>query len=461
MNDTGGLASAVMVSRTGWVLAAIALVELTKHIALLSLGQAQPWGDSFGYWNLGGDAAAGDWWLSGSGNAQRTPGYPWIVAVCRWMFDTAGLLSVVLLQHGCVLVTSLMTTWITWRLTERVSAAAVAWAWCALSTARPLYANWLLTETLATCALMLVVVALLRAASHRPLRWMVIASGVLGCGILIRPALVAVVPALAAGAWWIGNEADTRRQRWARVGASLAVLAVLLTPWCVRNGMQFHCFTLTISTGRQLWKSAFDPWPGGELPIPQDGAGAGVRERLPEGTVDLRHNWSVSSALARSGLADREVDALMEQAAWQAIRRNPGRFLIRLAARCATFWYVREWEVDSKFVDQADFAEQTEFRIRPWQPTLRQLLRYTPERWFPAMWAWSVVTWLGIAGLIVRPAQRRIGWVLALILMGMTFITAGLEVPLYRYRLVVEPLMIVASVAGIARLFRRTREVCG
>jgi hypothetical protein len=223
----------------------------------------------------------------------------------------------------------------------------------------------------------------------------------------------------------------------------------------MRNQRLFGRFALTIFTGRELWKTAFDPWPGGELPIPTDGAGDIIRQRLASQDLNLRHNWSVSAALAQTGLRDHEVDALMEAAARQAIARQPVRFAGRSLARCLTFWYVWEWETDLRRNASAEaFAGQ--FRTGPtrWQSTLTAALRYTPERQRACMVLWSLATWLGVLTLIRDESSRRAGLVLALILGGATVLTALLEVPLYRYRLVLEPLMVIAAVAGTASLWR-------
>lgn len=446
-------------------LGALALVELLKHAALLSLGQMQPWGDSSGYWSLAGDAAAGDWWLVGSGLAYRTPGYPWFLAVCRCVFDECGLLAAVSLQHASVLVTSAATTWLTWHITRRSAATIAASLWCLGCTARPLYANWLLTESLATCVLTLVVVVLVLVGERRSWRWLAVAGGVLGVGVLLRPSLLAATPVLLIAGWWVAKDRGQRGiRRVVTMLMGVIVLGLMVTPWCVRNHILFDRFAVTIFTGRELWKTAFDPWPGGELPIPTDGAGAQIRERIVDDSIDLRHNWTVSGALSQSGLKDHEVDRLMEQAAWQAIGRDPARTSFRTLARCATFWYVWEWETNlDEDAEPATFVSQHRIGITPWRATLLQFLKRTPERWPPAMWLWSVATWLGVAALLIRPESRQMGVLLAMILGGATVLTAALEVPLYRYRLVLEPLMIVAAVAGLSGLIgylgaRRQRD---
>uniref|UniRef100_A0A7C4LPY4 Glycosyltransferase RgtA/B/C/D-like domain-containing protein n=1 Tax=Schlesneria paludicola TaxID=360056 RepID=A0A7C4LPY4_9PLAN len=444
--------------RWRWVLGGVLLLDVLKHTALLVSGQTQPWGDSPTYWQLGEEAAGGNWWLTDSALASRTPGYPWFLAVCLALFGKQALLAVVIAQHLAVMFTTWATVWWSWRLTQREGAAVAAAMWCAFSTARPLYANWILTETWATCALTFCAVALDRALHSQRLRWTIIAGGTLGAGILIRPALLAAVPAVLIACGWELARAEKRTAaQYVSAGAGLIVMIALLAPWCLRNWLMFDRFALTVFTGRQLWKAAFDPWPGGELPLPDDGPGAALRARIADPAVDWRHNWSVAAALSRSGLKDHELDILMEQVAWQAIRRHPGQALIRLCARCATFWYVREWEppaIDGQG-GRGVFRGQREFSIPVFASGMEGALRWTPERCFPAMWLWSAAAWWGVAQTVVSPTQRRTGVLLAAIVGCTTLATAALEVPVYRYRSVLEPLMIVAVVNGSAAVARR------
>jgi hypothetical protein len=280
--------------------------------------------------------------------------------------------------------------------------------------------------------------------------------------VLIRPALLAALPALLLAGWWIGRDRGLSRGRRALIAVlGVVPLTLVLTPWCVRNRLVFDRFALTIFTGRELWKATFDPWPGAELPIPVDGDGRRVRELIPDRDVDLRHNWSVSAALSQRGLRDDEVDRLMERVACQAVRRDPGRAAFCTLARCATFWYVWEWDTNlDAEADPGAFDGQHRIGATPWRATLLRLLSWTPERWPPAMWAWSAAAWIGAVLLLCNRSSRRAGVLFALIFAATTLLTAGLEVPVYRYRLVLEPLMIAACVAGFARYrgARRQRD---
>jgi hypothetical protein len=425
--------------------------EILKHAALLSVGLAQPWGDSGPYWQFAQDAASGDLWLLASQQAFRTPGYPWFLAVIIRACGPYALLAAVLLQHGLVLLTSWMTATLAKRVTGSKRMALLAWGLCAISTARPLYANWLLTETLATALLTATMLSLVRGLDE-PKPWRLIVAGLwLGMGVLVRPSLLAAAPALVLGGWFLGRD---RRQRCLFAFVGPVVMGLCVLPWCGRNAQQFDRFAMTVFTGRELWTAHFSPWPGGELDIPVDGAGDELRTRIGDAAIDWRHNWSVAGALRHSGLDDAETDALMERVAWQAIRAAPGQAIYRTIARCATFWYVKDWEIDLihdvPSRGRLDFdPEQRRWMRSPLQGTVVTALRYTPERWFPAMWLWSAATGFGVMWLVTRQDRCRVGILLAAVLVTTTVLTAALEVPLYRYRCVLEPLMIVATVSGV------------
>jgi hypothetical protein len=425
-------------------------------LALLAVGLAQPWGDSGPYWQYAQDAAGGDWWLAASQQAYRTPGYPWFLAAVIRLCGPCAFVTAVLLQHGLVLLTSWMTALLTMRMTGSKWAALSAWAFCAISTARPLYANWVLTETWATVLLTAVLWQLVSLVNDQRTWRLLVAGVLLGCGVLVRPSLLAAAPALVIGGWLLGR--GWRQRCWfALIGP--AVMGLCLLPWCCRNARQFDRFALTVFTGRELWTAHFSPWPGGELEIPTEGAGQELRTRMSDSGINLRHNWSVYGELRRSGLDDAEADSLMGRVAWQAIWENPGQAAYRTAARCATFWYVKDWEID--LLHDAPSGEGAEFAPRQWrwmtsagQGTVIVALRYIPERWFPAIWLWSLATALGCLSLLIRPEGRRVGLLIVTVFVATTVLTAALEVPLYRYRCVLEPLMIAATVAGLESNWR-------
>jgi len=433
---------------------AVALVDLVKHLLLISAGQAQPWGDSTVYWRMAGDVATGDWWLTKHPVAYRTPGYPWLLGIIRATCGDSALWVTVWVQHLCAWLTTLLTIGSTWRLSRSARATILAWAVCALSTARPLYANWILTESVATLLLMLTCWMLLLALECGCWKRFAFAGFVLGCGVLVRPSLLAVLPALLVVGYQLA-----RRQRgtWFRQGLILLsaplLLGLTLLPWCLRNHFVFDRFALCVFTGRELWTASFSPWPGAHLPYPEGAIADEIQDRLGEASIDWRHHWSVSRVLARTDWDDAEIDNAMERVARQAIADQPVTAAFCTLARCGTFWYCWEWPTELA-QDPPDattrrlFGDQFRWHSPVWQPRVIAGLEWTPERQRATSFVAVFLGWTGLLRMLFRYQTRPAAIFIGLILIATTLLTATLEIPLYRYRCGLEPLLIVAATVG-------------
>lgn len=446
------LPGSATIAETRWVwLAGLCLaLEVLKLGLLLACGQWQPWGDSGAYWALSSQAVQGDWWFTQNPVAYRTPGYLWYLAVCRLLFGSYGLLAAVVGQQLCVIGTSVLTVHAVYLLTKSTRVAFVTWGLCLLSTARPLYANWLLTEAPATFCLIATVWCLIQALLTENGRWLLLGGAVLGLGVLLRPAIIVGVPLLLLTGFWLSRALpQTPRDRVLLLLGGPLVFLALLTPWCLRNQRLFDRFTLCMFTGRELWTAHFSPWPGGALELPAGPALAALQQRVEVDRIDWRHQWTVSNRLRDSGLNDAETDRLMEQIATQAIARQPRQALLRTLARCGTFWYCWEWETDLQGPDvffETHYPAQQRFVMPAIRDIVTAALRSTPERWRVTSVLWSLLTWVGIIRLVSNRAARRLGLWLGLLLATATLLTAVLEIPLYRYRCVLEPVMLIAIV---------------
>ncbi len=437
---------------TWW--AALLLVDVFKHAGLLAYGSLQPWPDSESYWKLGGDAASGDVWLVNSGLAFRTPLYPWFLGFFEAIASNRALWTIVLTQHVLEIAVSFLTAAAVYGITRSTLAALAAYGVCALTTARPLFANWLLTETGATFLTALVMWLLVQTLHSPRRRYYLWSAVVCGCGILLRPSAAAYVPALCFAAWKSLPAGTSFVKRAGRVAAAMTICAAVVLPWCWRNSLVWNRFTLTVFLGRELWTSHFSPWPGTYLDVPTTGRGAELRTLLKGETVNLHHNWGVASALSRQGLNDVEVDDLMKDVSLLAIWPEPGRVGLHFLARCLTFWYVKDWEL-TDFPSQEPWDKQLGWSDAARREQLERWLRFTPERHFRAVWLASAMTWFGILVLLLHPPQRDAGIVLGTMMLGLTVLTAALEIPCYRYRCVLEPVMIASAVSGLTCLGKR------
>lgn len=442
------------ISEPGFTLRAVLLcvlsLECLKHSQFLTLAHLQPWPDSSSYWQLAKRVAQGDVWLWNVDVASRTPGYLWFLAPFTLSGDVGPRLVVVVQMLATMATSALLAYWV-WQMTRSSWATVAAYGLAVCSTARPLYANFILTETLATLLLLLAAYTIHQGLNRTSaLYWAALATGV---GLLVRPSLIVLVPVLIVASLYVAWRRGTSWYRRIAIALGpLLLIALIVSPWCLRNAYKYDRFTLVVFTGRELWTTTFSPWPGAQLEVPADGAGLELRTQLGPAaqTANWAHNWSVSDALTRSGLNDAQADALMERVAWQAVARQPRRALFHVGARCLTFWYVKDWPLDWRTADPQTFPPLPRDQNRRLIPPL--WLPYTPEQSFPAMWLASGLSLLSVLVLLVRPSQRSLGGMLLAIFAGTTLLTAVLEIPLYRYRVPLEPLMIVAFVMALHEL---------
>lgn len=436
---------------TSW-LAVLAVLELVKHLALLLAAGAQPWDDSAGYWRMAGLVAQGDVWLLHEETASRTPGYPWLLGFVRWLAGSHALAVAILLQHLLVWLTSRLTVDLMWKLSQSPRATIVAAILCLASTARPLFANWILTEVVATFFVMLAAWSLINRVGRVSTGRLLVSSCLIGIAVLVRPASLAFAPALLVVAV-LPREGQSLRRRLAT--SLLVVLAITLPllPWVIRNRVQHDRWMLVAFTGRELWTVAFSPWPGAGLMLEDNPSAKMLLDRVGDLPENWRNNAAMTRSLRNSGLDDVATDDLMARVAGEALLRHPGQAVSTFAARCATFWYCWDWETELR-VDRLSKTQREPWlgqqmgQFSQWTEAVMAVLRITPERFRISSVLAVLIAWCGIARMIGSMELRAIGFVLGVALAGLTLLTAALEIPNYRYRSVAEPLLIVGASLG-------------
>jgi hypothetical protein len=431
-----------------WLLVALAIFDVIKHAVTLASGLEQPWGDSIAYWNLGSDIAAGDVGMLKSEIGYRTLGYPWFVGVCQLVGRQHSLLLMATIQQAVALATNGLIAYWAFRITRSPWLTIVAYSLAIANTSRTLCANWVLTETLSTFFILSIAIFAWHHWRSTSLRHVAELSMLIGVAILIRPSSLAFLPLLAAFVL------ASRASRWKSMALAALALVVLLSPCYVRNFYLFEKAQLVTFQGRELWTATFSPWPGAGLSVPEDGAGGELLaklERVPD--VELSRNWSVSPSLARLGMRDADIDGLMARVAWQAMRSAPGRVAYCFLARNATYWYCWNWPVEETPAAHVKLLRaQTGHDGSAWSKQLVNRMHWTPE-WFPwTTWGLSLATWLGVAGMLWLRETRLAGCIMAYVMLAMTLLTAFLEIPNYRYRLPIEPVMVTAVCVGLGGL---------
>ena len=278
----------------------------------------------------------------------------------------------------------------------------------------------------------------------------------LGLTILVRPVPQWLWPPLLLLFFLHGSRGTCQPRRFpvilqhAVVAATVIVL--LCTPWYARNWAMFGQPFLARLPAENKWLACFQHGSGGGLPIPDDPAGRRLLELIgtPDGDVQDRSCHAVIVALRDKGLSKEDRDQLVAAVCRAAIREHPGRFSWAACKRFVNFWrcYRRWHPVFGVFTSLAG-PWPTRVATRSDCRSVRDGLRNTLVhrlRWNELV---TVLLGLGTGLLILRRPSREIGLSLALIFAYFAAVTAAVIIENYRYRTIVEPLMIVTIVCGV------------
>lgn len=452
------------------------LVLVAVKIAiLLARGPAPIIFDASGYWELSSRVMQGDLLLLDVPIAYRTPIYPWFLAVVRLVSGGWQLPAIIAAQGLLYLATVLLACRLAVQITGRRSAAVVALLITLPAVAEVTYASILLSETLFTATLMLQMVVVADYARHGTW-WRAVSVGVVSAlSLLTRPiTLLLWIPHLVFLGWIHfrsrrGTAGDVRTgppagaavatgRRLQHLAWAAVTFAVLIAPWVARNQVLFGRPFLTEFVGRNLWIVTFQPGSGAGLPMPETEEASELQRRIASSgrEVDPRATWQVSRALVAAGLRDDEADRLMKAVAFQAVRRHPVAFGKKAVRRTINYW--RTAATDLPQYDPAS----TRYRGQPrWSLRLRPVEWVIDHRWSWSVWANTLALLVIVSAsavLLILPATRPHGAWLALTLAYFSVVTGTLEIPDYRYRMVVEPLAVTAVASAAVLLWGRWRK---
>ena len=269
---------------------------------------------------------------------------------------------------------------------------------------------------------------------------------------------------------------------------AIGIVALMVGPWLARNRQLFGETFLTEFLGRNVWIVTFQQGPSvAGFDLPDSPAGDELRRRieplssapprddalpagddaLPAGDEDWRNTWTVSNQLRRSGLDDAEADRLMKRVAFDAIVDSPWAFSGHAIRRIVNYWRCAATELPEPVAAgippahagiPPDRARNPPARGGPtwsWRPGWM-------ESWIANRWSRSVtingliaaVIASATVAMIVRPSTRPFGVWFGLLFAYVSVITGLVEIPTYRYRLVIEPLAAAAVGSGFDAAFR-------
>ncbi|TWT53058.1 hypothetical protein Pla22_06860 [Rubripirellula amarantea] len=427
--------------------------------------------DAAQYWRLSTLVLSGDLFFLSEPIAYRTPIYPWMLALIRAMTDTYALKAIVTVQ-GVLYVAS---AWIASVIAKRVTGLESA-QWITLALLLPavsaitFYATTL-SEPLFVFVMMVNSLAVLDYAKHGTggrAAWMAATFALL---ILTRPIAILLWVVHLAFLLVIHHQKTTPVSDFALVRKPLAakmaqaaiavgVMTLMIAPWIVRNHVLFDKFFLTKFTGRNIWIVTFQDGSGAGLPMPQTPAANELTRRLErvDAADEWQLTWQTAHALVASGLSDPACDDLMKTVATDAIKSDPGKFGLKAVRRIINFWRTPITDLP------LPAPEDRYSSVRRWQVQIPIAEAAIDNRAGKHLWVNSVLMLAMITAgviLIARNATRSYGvWIVG-ILMYFCVVTGIVEIPAYRYRMVVEPyvaLLIGSAVAVSANHWIRKRS---
>jgi hypothetical protein len=356
-------------------------------------------------------------------------------------------MHVAIAQGFLLTATSAITALTVYRLTQNYLSTLFALGLSVACLSRASWIGNILTETLFTFLLALhFYVCLLwwqQASSQglRNFRLSLLVAITLALLILVRPIALYlwVVHGFAYGLFAV----QRRPQKSLVLNVMLIaiVTGLCLAPWMFRNHQMYDKYMMTEFLGRNIWIVTYQSGSAAQLPLPETPASRELQERFfsqvahpekiirsaysPETIDDIRHTWHVSEALTSSGLNDAQVDQLMRRVALQSI--GQGQYL---------------------------WAEKALRRFVNYYRCVANELPALGTRWLSHRLWWCQVLMLVVMATILRGLWCTSTRPITIWLTGMIVyfgaVTALVEIPDYRYRLVIEPLCITLCLLALS-----------
>jgi hypothetical protein len=228
----------------------------------------------------------------------------------------------------------------------------------------------------------------------------------------------------------------------------LAAMALLVGPWVLRNHLVYGEPFLVVFSGRSSWISAFEQ---ARLPLAEGPAVTGIEAAVGRDVLEQADAWALHRALQKTGSDAIESDARMGGAAREAIAERPLDFSRSVARRFAFFW-ISSWG-DGRW-RELDWTAAIDFEgQRTWEvPEVVALHDRLPARSHALrrrLYGWTLLAAVLGAALMVRERSLRLPVLAtALLILYVAALTAVMTVPIYRFRMILEPLFAVLIASG-------------
>lgn len=439
-----------------------------KVAATLARGPVALELDALGYWRLSSLVMSGDLFMLAEPIAFRTPVYPYFLAIIRAISGPWALLWIAVIQG----LLTLATLWIAGRIAVRITKLPRAMPLTLLAALPAIsaltFAAAVLTETLFIFLMMLNLLAVMDYAKYGTKGRAAWLGVTLAITLLTRPIVILLwIPHLLFllfihfRCWRRAKKTPQRgrlrlHQRFAHAAIAAGVVAILCAPWLLRNQHLFGSPQLTEFVGRNVWVVTFQDESGAGLELPESTASEQLQRRLArvQASEGWRHTWSVSDALVDSGLNDAQADRLMKRVAIDAISNHQELFVKKALRRVVNFWRCAATDLPPQGAAGNYRGQGT------WQASVPPVDMAIEYRWSQSVWGNTLLTAIiGMATLLllINAPTRPYGLWILLIFSYFAVVTGVLEIPAYRYRVVIEPLaaMTIGAAAAVLLSWRR------
>jgi len=249
--------------RPAWLLLILALALAFRLAPVLRGGERPLFGDESSYDEIAFNVASGHGYVVGATAAERRPTATRGPSYVLWMaalYRLAGRRLIPPLVANCVL--DVLACWLAYRIARRVFGTERAGLGAAsLYAVYPpfiLFTGMLLPEAFTNLTLMGAVAAFFAYVERPRTRDLVVTGASLGLCALNKPqvapvGLILSLAALPALGW---------RMALRSAGVVTLVVALVMTPWLVRNARVFHEFVPGVTTGGLAFWGGTAPFEG-------------------------------------------------------------------------------------------------------------------------------------------------------------------------------------------------------
>ncbi len=462
---------------------AVLLLIAVKVALWVSLGPAAIVGDAHGYWDLSSLVIDGDAMMMREPIAFRTPVYPWFLALLRVVSErlVSPLLTIVVVQATMYVATVWLAALLAQKISGQPSAKLITVVLMLPAFSSVTYVGYLVSETLFVFLLMLNLLSVVNYVQNGSRKSALLLGLTFGVTLLTRPIVQLLwIPhlLLMLAAHFFAKKQDrddavpivtaSLRQLVGHAAMAGLIVACIAAPWLMRNNCLFGKPFLTEFLGRNLWVVAFQDGSGAALSLPTTAASGELRSRIFDGpdalrNDDWRRTWSVSNKLTESGLSDPQADQLMKTVAIQAMKNAPKTVSYKTVRRIVNFWRCPATDLPMNNPDYSGFIPYP----TTWGSAMRENKQGSVAGFADTAHRFRVsqsialnTIMLGLLvvanlHLICYSPTRCFGLWIAMNLAYFCVITGVFEIPDYRYRMVVEPLVAVVFGSSLAILMSK------